>query len=156
MTSSDPNKELNEDLAQSLQVTASLMQTLLGELRDNATTLAVLKEKFDSLADKVQSLSRIVRDDNGDKSMVTRIALLEHGMKDLYRELDEHAKHDEKIKQRLHARVSNVKSMVMTEQKTEQQFKQDKLINMLKLTASVLPGLLALGLVLAKFFLGAE
>lgn len=157
MTSSEnKNNEVVEDLAKSLQVTTSLMQTLLSEIQDNATTLAVLREKFDTLGDKVQSLSRLVRDDNGEKSVVTRLALIEKALEDINEDLVEIKNKTDVDTKSLHARISNVKDMVYKEAKTEKQFKREKLMNWFKIAITILPGLFALGVVIAKYFLGVE
>jgi len=155
-TSENQNREVVEDLAKSLETTTALMQTLLTEIQDNAATLAVLREKFDTLGEKVQSLSRLVRDDNGERSIITRLVLIEKSLEDIDEDISElKTKADDNVKE-LHARISSVKAKVYEEDKTEQEFKRDKLITKLKLAASVVPGLIALGLVLVKFFLGAE
>jgi hypothetical protein len=157
MTSSgNANNEVVGDLAKSLQVTTSLMQTLLSEIQDNATTLAVLREKFDTLGDKVQSLSRLVRDDNGEKSVITRLALIERTIEDINEDLLEIKTRTDADTKSLHSRISGVKDMVYKEVKTDKQFKREKMMNWIKLAATILPGVFALGLVLAKFFLGVE
>ena len=157
MTSSEnTNNEVVEDLAKSLQVTTSLMQTLLSEIQDNATTLAVLREKFDTLGDKVQSLSRLVRDDNGEKSVVTRLALIEKALEDINEDLVEIKNKTDVDTKSLHARISNVKDMVYKEVKTEKEFKREKLMSWFKIAITILPGLFALGVVVVKYFLGVE
>ena len=157
MTSSEnASNEVVGDLAKSLQVTTSLMQTLLSEIQDNATTLAVLREKFDTLGDKVQSLSRLVRDDNGEKSVITRLALIEKTIEDINEDLLEIKTRTDSDTKSLHTRISSVKDMVYKEVKTDKQFKREKMMNWIKLAATILPGVFAWGLVLAKFFLGVE
>lgn len=152
--STSENNALAEDLAKSLQATTSLVQTLLGELRENATAMAVLKGKLDGIEEKVKYLSYVVRDGNGEKSLITRLALLENDLQDLEEEVQKHDEYDKEIERRLHERISNVKSMINQDNKTKAEFRREKTISYLKLAASIVPGLLALGLVLAKHFLG--
>jgi len=116
--------------------------------------MAVLKGKLDGIEEKVQYLSHVVRDGNGEKSIITRLALLEKDLSDLEKELEEHTKDDKEMEKSLHERVSGVKNLVNQDKKTEAEFKREKTLGFLKLVATIVPGLLALGLVLAKFFLG--
>ena len=74
------NNDLSQELAKSLESATSLMNDLLGDIKDNATSLATLKVKLESLSDSVESLSHIVRDGNGKGSMVTRVALTEQSL----------------------------------------------------------------------------
>ena len=144
------NNELAQDLAKSLQVTTALMQDLLGEIRDNATSLAVLKEKLEGIEEKVKSLSHIVRDDNGNKSLITRLALLEKELENMEEALEE----SKEERTEIHTRISKVKDSLSEDKKTEAEFNKEKTVSWLKLAAVIAPGLLALGLVIAKFFLG--
>jgi len=83
MSSSKTNNELAEDLARSLEATTSLMQSLLGEIRDNATSAAILKQKLESLGETVRELSCAIKDCDGKGSMATRFALIEKEIFDL-------------------------------------------------------------------------
>jgi hypothetical protein len=157
MTSSEKsNNEVVGDLAKSLQVTTSLMQTLLSEIQDNATTLAVLREKFDTLGDKVQSLSRLVHDDNGEKSVITKLALIEKTIDDINEDILEIKTRADADTKSLHSRISVVKDMVYKEAKTDKQFKREKMMNWFKIAVTMLPGLFAIGIVVFKYFLGVE
>jgi len=154
---SDSNdRGLAEDLAKSLQVTTTLMQSLLGEIRDNATSLAVLKQKLGGIEDKVNSLSHIIRNDNGDKSLITRIALMEKIIGDLSKGLDSHITGDQTQHKEFFLQLDRLNRTLYQDQKSDAEFSREKTINIIKLIAVILPGLTALGIMLVKFFLGAE
>jgi TolA-binding protein len=123
---SNNNIELAEDLAKSLQATISLMQNLLGEIHDNATTLAVLNERLESLNTKVESLSHIVKDGNGQGSLVTRLTLIEKDLTEL----------DEKVD-------GEVKAARVDKEKIEEYDRQKKL-GIWKFAAVAAPGIVAL------------
>lgn len=150
MTSSENNNQLAGDLAKSLQATTSLVQTLLGELRENAANMAVLKEKLDGIEEKVRYLSYVVRDGNGEKSIITRLALVEQELEDINEALNDNKSDRAEIQ----ARISRVKALVDSDKKTEAQYKKEKTLSWLKLIAQTAPGLVALGLVIARYFLG--
>ena len=169
-TSDNTSQQLAEDLAKSLQSTTTLVQTLLTEIRNNAGTLGTLEAKLQALNESVSSLSAIVRDGNGKGSVITRLALTEKDLKDLedtvkdlsdnvirlYNKIE--SKLDAKAVE-LHERISKVKGIVVEkeeEEKSETQYNREKTLNVLKLTAQVLPGLIALGVVIAKYFFGVE
>lgn len=158
MTSLPPqenqNNEVVEDLAKSLQATTALMQSLLAEIQDNATTLAVLREKFDTLGEKVQSLSKLVRGDDGDKSVVIRLALIERTIADIEKEIRDIRDESDNNHRQLHTRISSVKDMVYRDVKLDSKLEKVKVINTLKLIAIIAPGALALGMVILKYFLG--
>ena len=96
MTSSpeNQNEELAKDLARSLQITSSLMQNLLSEIRQNSTSLVILKEKLENMRSNVDGLSDIIRNGNGKESLVTRLALVEQTIETLEENVDEYHKED--------------------------------------------------------------
>ena len=133
-----PNhRDLADDLAQSLKTTTTLMDSLLGEIRDNATSLAVLKEKMDILGENVQYLSNIVRNGNGQKSILTRLALIEHAMIE--------------IKEHIGDNSYSIKTLTANTEKIEE-LEREKSLTKLKIFAVTIPGFLALALVIIKFF----
>ena len=128
MTSSDTN-ELAEDLAKSLNAVTILTQSLLGEIRDNATSLAVLKEKFDTLSENLEVLSKIIRMGNGSRSLLTRVALLEKSIEDIEEEI---TKVEDSV-----GKVEGINKNIS--------------MNIWKIGAIVLPGIIALALEIIKF-----
>jgi len=72
-----------EGLVQSIQSTTILIQGLLSELRDNASSLATLEAKLQALHENVQGIIKVVRDDESGKSMITRMVLIEKDLIDI-------------------------------------------------------------------------
>lgn len=144
MPSSKMNSyELAEDLAKSLEATTSLMQSLLGEIRDNATSLAVLKERLESLAGIVKNLSHIVRDGNGKRSLVTRFALMEKDLENLDENIVEYKKE-----------LDDAVSSTLQEMKKAETLQEAKTLSMWKVAAVAIPGIVALIITLIKIIGG--
>jgi len=168
--SENQSQQLADDLAQSLKSTTSLVEVLLSEIRGNAGTLGTLEAKLQALHDNVQSISSIIRDDNGSGSIVTRLALTENDLSDLEDTVKElnastvdlynraEAKLDAKANE-LHDRISRVKDIISNnaaEDKTEKKYRMEKTVGALKLAAQIIPGVFALGVVLVKYFFNIE
>jgi hypothetical protein len=150
------NDTLSEDLAKSLEAATALMQDLLGDIKDNATSLAILQAKLESLHDNVESLSHIVRDGNGKGSMVTRLALIEKSVEDVEKSFDE-------LKGELGNSLKEIKDSINEEKRTEKEdedkekeFKRQQMITKLKLIAVIAPGAIALAIVVIKLVMGIE
>lgn len=144
MTSStENNDELVRDLAKSLQVTSTLMQDLLSEMRQNSTSLAVLKEKLETLRDNVDGLSDIIRNGNGKGSLITRMALAEKSLQTLEQTLKEY--HEE-----LHQEIQSDK----VNKKEEDEFRREKLLGKLKIAAVAIPGIVSLIILIIKMLSG--
>lgn len=159
----DPSKELAEDLAKSLQVTTTLIQDLLGEIRDNATSLAVLKERLTSLSDKVNFIySAINMDDpTGAGSITTRVTISEKYIKDLEAEVSDVESTIESIKilmssdkkelyNKIEKTKNELKNMFGLVEKTEAQQNKEITIQRLKTAGVMLPGVISLILLIAK------
>jgi len=133
-----------EGLTQSIQSTTTLVQSLMSELRDNSTALATLEAKLQALHENMQGIIKVVRDDNGNKSIVTRMALVEKELKDIderYSNLkDEIEKKFVEVKVILE-KMSDDKEVEKEKADKEKEFGRDKIITILK----IIPGLLALG-----------
>ena len=144
--------ELAEDLAVSLKSTTILIQNLLGDIKDNSSSLAVLREKLESLGDNVESLSHVVREGNGKGSMITRLALIERSVEDIEESFDD-------LKKFVMTSVDNIREDIREDKKSEEEvmekekeFKRNKWIQTIKLIAIIAPGLIALGITLLKMF----
>jgi chromosome segregation ATPase len=153
MTSS-PNKKSFDDLLESLNVTVSLVNTLMGDMRDQSGSLVVLKAKLEALTKNVETLSHIIRDENGRGSMVTRLVLLERTAKDLEEHFDD-------LKDELCEELKNIrntiesnKSLELKEEELEKKYRQEKVMTKLKILAIVTPGLVSLAIILLKMFIG--
>jgi len=116
----------------------------MSELRDNSTALATLEAKLQALHENMQGIIKVVRDDNGNKSIVTRMALVEKELKDIderYSNLkDEIEKKFVEVKVLLE-KMSDDKEVEKEKADKEKEFGRDKIITVLK----IIPGLLALG-----------
>lgn len=157
----DPNKELAEDLAKSLQVTTSLIQSLLQEIRDNATSLAVFKERLNSLSDKVNTISSIIKIDNGPGSLATKVAINEKEIKDVEDELKlilddlsgikiNFASDKQDIYKKIEETKQELKHSFGLIEKTEAQQNRELSIQRLKTLGVMLPGIISLVLLIAK------
>jgi len=137
MTNSVENnhEELVQDLAKSLQATSALMQSLLSEIRQNSTTLAVLKEKLESLRENVNTLSEIVRSGNGRGSLITRLALVEQSLGTLEEQIDEYSRE------------------VLEALKLEKETERNKSLGKLKVVAVAIPGIVSLIIIMIKLFM---
>jgi len=148
------NNKLAEELAKSLESATTLMQDLLGDIKDNATSLALVKAKLESLSDSVEALSHIVRDGNGRGSMMTRLALVEKAVEDIDAHFDNLKKEvDESIKE-LKACIEEEKDAREATEKTEKEYKREKMLTRLKIAAVVAPGVIALAILLIKMLMG--
>ena len=148
MTHSNANNNdaIAGDLASSLKVTTSLMKEVVAEIRDNATAVAVMREKINSLGDSVETLSHIVRDGNGKGSMITRMALAEKTIEDLEQSIDDFKE-----------AIRDIKDCVIDEKKTESEtlelkkrYRREKRIEKIKFWAAVLPGMVSAGALVLK------
>ena len=155
MATSD-NKQLSEELARSLESATALMQDLLGDIKDNATSLALVKAKLESLSGSVESLSKIVRDGNGKGSMITRLALAEKSLEDIEDGFDE-------LKVEITAAVNEIRQSLLVHVEEDakvhaqvQKFERDRLIAKLKIVAVVAPGAIALAILIIKMLMGVD
>jgi len=140
MPRSIKSDQLAENLASSLKSTTELVQKLLDEIRDNSTSVAIMKEKFESLNENVATLSHIVRSGNGKGSMITRLALTEKAIEDLNEHLVEIKK------------CTDEKEQSKEEDDLElKKFKRDRLIARIGFWGALLPGVIALIMQLASF-----
>ena len=83
-------------LTEGLQATASMIQSLLGEIRDNSVALAAFNAELKNLRDTVNLLSKIVKDGNGSDSLLTRLSLAEKAIRDLEISSGKHHESDAK------------------------------------------------------------
>ena len=150
------NDKLSQELAKSLESATALMQDLLGDIKGNATSLAILKAKLESLSDSVESLSHIVREGNGKGSMVTRLALIEKSVEDIEDGFDE-------LKGEITSALKEIKASIKEEKKSdkevvdkEKEFKRQQLLAKLKILAVTAPGVIALVIVIIKMISGTE
>lgn len=153
MTTSQ-NNTLAGELAKSLEAATTLMNSLLVDIKDNASSLAIVKAKLESLSDNVESLSNIVQDGDGKGSMVTRLALIERSIEDIEEGFDE-------IKSGVHRALKEIKESIKDDKKTEKEgenkekeFKRQQLLARLKILGVIAPGAIALAILIIKMLMG--
>lgn len=72
-----------EQFNQGLQATASLVQSLIGEVRDNSVALAAFSAELKNIRENVNHLTKILKDGNGQESVMTRLSLVEKAVEEL-------------------------------------------------------------------------
>src|SRR5271157_60330 len=77
------------EILKSLETVTLLMENILADIKDHSTSLAIVKTKLEDLTENVEVLSHVVRDGNGQGSMVTRIALAEKSLEDMEEQINE-------------------------------------------------------------------
>jgi len=148
------NNKLAEELAKSLESATTLMQDLLGDIKDNATSLALVKAKLESLSSSVEALSHIVREGNGKGSMITRLALAEKTLEDIEEHFDKFSEEVHTAIKELKATIDEEKTLRSQEQKSEKEYKREKMLAKLKVAAVVAPGAIALAILIIKMLMG--
>lgn len=79
---------LINQIATGLATTAELVQNLSTETRDNTISLATVRSELANVIDDVKDLSRILKEGNGSRPVLTRIALLEHDISQFHDEIE--------------------------------------------------------------------
>lgn len=148
------NNKLAEELAKSLESATALMQDLLGDIKDNATSLALVKAKLESLSSSVEALSHIVRNDNGKGSMITRLALAEKSLEDLEEHFDKFSDDVCDAIKDLKTNIADEKELHAKAEMSDKEFKREKMLAKLKVAAILAPGVIALAVLLVKMLMG--
>ena len=150
----DSNNKLAEELAKSLSASTSLMKDLLGDIKDNATSLALVKAKLESLSSSVDVLSKIVRSDGGKGSVVTRLALAE-------KTVDDMKEYFNKFNDEVNSAIKDIKKSIEEERKEDEEkedtgkaFIREQTLSKLKIAAVVAPGIIALVILIIRMAMG--
>lgn len=80
---------LINQIATGLSTTAELVQSLSTETRDNTISLATVRTELTTVTTDVRDLSRILKEGNGTRPVLTRVALLEHDIASLHEEVED-------------------------------------------------------------------
>jgi chromosome segregation ATPase len=80
---------LINQIATGLSTTAELVQSLSTETRDNTISLATVRIELATVTSDVKDLSRILKEGNGTRPVLTRVALLEHDIASLHNEVED-------------------------------------------------------------------
>lgn len=142
----DSNNTEVAELIKSLQSVTMLMQNLVGDLKGQSTSLALVKSKVENISDRVDSLMKIVIEGNGSKSVITRLALIEKQLdddKEEYRELKEQNTDSVKEVRRM---IEKEKNDNIKSDKDERKLKMEKRIAAFKLWGALLAAAAAFGM----------
>lgn len=143
-----PNRDHDafpEHIATGLQATAALIQSLLTEMRDNAVALSALSADMKNLREVVTTLSKILKDGNGQPSLVTRMTLVEKNLEDMAESINRNAEGIGKAQ-------DSVRAIEMADKEGARQMKGERL----RFWASIIPGILAMvGAIIAMYLKGS-
>ena len=168
--------QMVEDLAESLKSTTALVKDLLEEFRSNTTTLAVLKEKVESLlyvedrleclpvlkerldvlGVEVDEIYKTLKTGNGEDSVITRLSLLERSTKltdDYLLDVRKEISDIQNKAFRLQGEMIDDKQTDEEKSEEQRKFRHDKNIATLSFWGALLPGLIALGCVIVQFIM---
>lgn len=154
MSTSQNGSVVPEELLRSLEATTTLIQNLLGDIKEHSTSLATVKTKLEAVSISVEALSGVVRDGNGKGSLITRLALAEKAIEDIEKGFDGLKEEVGKEIQSLRNYLEKEKEDERSEEESERAFKRQKLLARLKVVAVTTPGLLALIIMLIKMLAG--
>jgi hypothetical protein len=154
MHTSQNGKVVPEEILKSLEITTSLIQNLLGDIKEHSTSLAMVKTKLEALNTSFGSLSEVVREDTGKGSLVTRLALAEKAIGDIEKSFGGLKQEIEKEINDLKAYLEKKRAEGLQHDISEQDFNRQKRLARLKVAAVAAPGLLALALLLVKMLAG--
>lgn len=153
------NDNLVEELLRSINSTTSLIQGFMNEMKGNATALATLETKLESLSENAKVISKIVRDDNGSQSILTRLALVEKDLNDLYDNYKEFKMHVyRKLEETRDQTLKHIDDVgkkiekINNKNEEEQKTSNNKVLAILQIA----PGIIALIVVVIKIVWGIE
>jgi chromosome segregation ATPase len=89
----DETNDLYSLLLHKLNDTSGLISDLMHQMRDNEVSLAEARTELAQIRSNLDGLSHIVRDDNGTKSLVTRLTLLEQVVTVIQKQLEDGEDH---------------------------------------------------------------
>jgi hypothetical protein len=153
MPDSQNHNENMSELLKSLQSVTTLMNNLLSDIKEHSVSLALVKAKMESITENVDTLSHVVRDGNGEGSLLTRMALAEKSIEDLEEEFHElNGTYSAKIKE---IRVIIEKNKVEKEKNAleEKKFRRDKSVARWQIIGAWVAGALALILQAIQIFI---
>ncbi len=78
--SRDASKILAEQFTRGLETTSTLLHSLQTDVHSSAVTLEGLKTEVSGMRAEVDSLSKILRDGNGERSVMARLLMLENNI----------------------------------------------------------------------------
>jgi len=143
--SQSPNDNMS-DLLKSLQSVTTLMNNLLSDIKEHATSLALVKAKLESLTENVDTLSHVVRDGNGKGSVMTRLALAEKSLEDIEEEFHELREENVASVKEIKRCIEKERNIGKRSEDEEKKFKREKYMATAKILGAFLAAFAALGL----------
>ena len=115
-----------EKLADGLDSTTNLTRALLSEIKESEGDFAAIKTELTILRENVKGLSSIVREGNGETSLITKMALIEKEVKDISKWTDNHIDIHQRSKQSISSLKDSFESLEKRLEKLETSFKDYK------------------------------
>jgi septal ring factor EnvC (AmiA/AmiB activator) len=150
-----PPEKINpyyDGLIESIKTTTNLIQELTKDLKSSEISQASLKERINQIQKDVETLTHIVRDGNGEKSIMTRMALAEDDLRDM-------RDRDSEFRKFVYGKVEEINTMMMkieseaekkkSEEENRIEFNRSKILTILK----IMPGIIALITILIQYFI---
>jgi len=150
------NDKIVEELVKSLESATTMIQSLLGDIKENSSSLTLVKAKLESLSSSVETLSHIVRDGNGEGSMMTRLVVLETLVDNIDGDFDALKKEVTEAVKELRKCIDEKNKSDEQKVITEKEYRRERLLAKLKVAAVVAPGVIALIIILAKALIGDD
>jgi TolA-binding protein len=141
------NAFLYEDLKTSIRETMTLIQALGKDNTEQQVEMATLETKLNSLAEDVDQLSHLIRDGNGSKSILTRLALIEAELTNHKVIMEDARKGLVGATKALEA-IKAEEAAVQRSKKKDGVFKKERVIAVLQ----ILPGVIALVMYLVQLY----
>lgn len=117
---SSSNDRMLDQLAQGLEATSKLTEALLHELKESERDFAVLRTELNILHDNVKSLSRIVREGDGDASLLTKIALMDQRVNNVMKWVETHPETHKRLNAEIIKNTNDIKEIQNTLTSVEQ------------------------------------
>ena len=115
-----------------LENTAEQVQKLLEEIRDSKISVVSIKSEVKFLIETVKELSYIIRDGNGAKSILTRLALIEKTIEDIKNYIEKDSYNGSAIEMRvllLEQKIETLISYIESKKKEEDNNNKITVIN---------------------------
>jgi hypothetical protein len=152
MPDSQNSNDNMSDLLKSLQSVTTLMNNLLGDIKEHATSLALVKAKLENLTENVEILSHVVRDGNGQGSVMTRLALVEKSLEDIEETFHELKEENASTLKELKRHIEKEKTSITRSAEEEKKFKREKWMTTAKILGAAIAAFAALGLQIFQLY----
>lgn len=110
------SEEMAKQFIKGFEETNKIIKNLESESKTSAVTLEGLKKDMESLTDTVKILNKLIREDNGERSLIGRV-------RDLERDVDDVHKIQENMERDFENKNNSEKKVTIEEKKMNQQIK---------------------------------